>query len=322
MRRSTGLLLALAAALVLTLGATLATSQEDDRLLVVTSLQPTFSIASALAEGTSVDIVSVPARAVAMAAQPAIFGRANAERTALLAEADAVITVRSIWPDDPLFRLARAENIRVVEIDAATPVGAGSGVAQIARPASAPPWRAAAVPGVGLSPHVWLGPSNGIRMAEIVAADLVRLAPDDAAAIEANLRSFRAELQALKAEYEATLATLADVTVYALSDQFDYLLGEFGFFVDGHFLEQDIRWTAEDYAGLTEYLTTSGISVVIHQWQPAAEIVAAIEAAGATLLVLDAGDQGPANADGVTAAEGYEQLLRSNLDALRAALAD
>ena len=46
-------------------------------------------------------------------------------------QADAVIGVRSIWRDDPLYPMARRSNIRIVEIDAARPVdGALPGIAE------------------------------------------------------------------------------------------------------------------------------------------------------------------------------------------------
>ena len=90
--------------------------------------------------------------------------------------ADAVIGVRSLWADDPLYPIARRSNIRIVEVDAARPVdGALPGVAL--QPGTSD----------GLNSQPWMATNNMGRMADVRAADLVRLAPSAKPAIEANL---------------------------------------------------------------------------------------------------------------------------------------
>jgi hypothetical protein len=54
--------------------------------------------------------------------QPSYFSRGGASLAKAAQQADAVIGVRSIWRDDPLYPMARRSNIRIVEIDAARPV--------------------------------------------------------------------------------------------------------------------------------------------------------------------------------------------------------
>jgi ABC-type Zn uptake system ZnuABC Zn-binding protein ZnuA len=164
-----------------------------------------------------------------------------------------------------------------------------------------------------------LSPSNGARTADIVAQDLMRLAPADAPKIEANLVSYRRELLELKREYETKLAELADVTVYALGPGLVYLTTDLGIFVDGYFLKQDINWTDADLESFASYLEENDIRVVIHQWEPSEAIRAAIAKAGAQLVVLDLGDAGIVE-DGRLAADGYTRLLRANLEALYRAL--
>ena len=49
-----------------------------------------------------------------------------------------------------------------------------------------------------LDPHLWLGITNAESIAQSLGTELVRLSPEDAAAIDANLRDFRRQLQQLR----------------------------------------------------------------------------------------------------------------------------
>jgi ABC-type Zn uptake system ZnuABC Zn-binding protein ZnuA len=232
------------------------------------------------------------------------------------------VTIGKLWQADPLFVAARSANIRVVDVDATKPWSDTlEGIAVVLEPADDAAWSKRAEEGPARAPSVyfWLSPSNGARTADIVAQDLMRLAPADAPKIEANLVSYRRELLELKREYETKLAELADVTVYALGPGLVYLTTDLGIFVDGYFLKQDINWTDADLESFASYLEENDIRVVIHQWEPSEAIRAAIAKAGAQLVVLDLGDAGIVE-DGRLAADGYTRLLRANLEALYRAL--
>jgi hypothetical protein len=70
---------------------------------------------------------------------------------------------------------------------------------------------------------------------------------------------------------------------------------------------------------LTRYLEDHDIGVVIHKWMPSEAIAAAIDAAGAQLVVLESGDPGIV-ADDALAVDGLQQVLEHNLDAIVEAL--
>ncbi len=312
---------ALAALALLTLvaGASQAARQPGP-VTVVTALQPLYSIATALAQGTAITVKPVPATLPGMGQVTRILARANRTTDQTLEAADVVVAIASIWPEDPLFREARARNIWVVEIDAARPLGKGqASVALIAKPVTDVPWREAETGG-GDSPYVWFSPANAIRMAEIVATDFKRLAPDGAAAIETNLAAFTREFLGLKAEYEAKFLKVADPRVLSLTDRFAYLTNEAGVFVDGYFLEDDVRWTDADYAGFTRLLREREITRVLHHWEPSEGIMAAIAAAGAKLVILNDGETEPA--PGAPDPRGYQTMLRANLETLHRGFAD
>ena len=147
----------------------------------------------------------------------------------------------------------------------------------------------------------------------------MRLAPGAASQIKQNLASLRAEMLSLQTEYQLKLAELPDLTVAALAPEFVYLTNAFGIYVDSYFLKQDINWTDDDLMAFQRYLENDAIGVVIHKWEPDAPIAAAIENAGAHLVVLDPIDLGIEEADGI-APDSYQQLLRFNLEAVYEAL--
>ena len=287
---------------------------------VAAALQPTFSIASALAEGTEIEVRAVPASLPGMGGLDRAFKRPDATTVYGLQWADAVVTIGGVWPEDPLFTQARARNINVIEIDASRSLDvSGESVAQVATPQDSAPWRQPAPAATrGVSPYAWLSPTNGIRMAEIVAADFVRLSPEDEARIVANLAAFATRMQQLQASYEDRLLGAGGARIFALSDHFSYLTGAFGLFVEGSFTEQDVRWNEADFEGFRRVLVDQGITHVIHHWQPSEAIAQAIEAGGARLVVLDDGQKG-AGAESPDP-EGYQKTLRADLDALTQAL--
>jgi ABC-type Zn uptake system ZnuABC Zn-binding protein ZnuA len=286
---------------------------DGEGVLVLTALPATYGITSALAQGTAIRVENLPRDGRPMSAQARYFEKPGEEALALMREADAVVSIGKLWPEDPLFPAVRAQNIRVVNLDATEPFSRTMpGVALIRQPSGAAPWGPAAEPTQARpSIYFWLSPSNGARVAEIVAHDLALLSPRDAGRIAQNLAAYRRELFSLKRTYEEKLAALENVSVFALTPDFTYLTSDVGLFVDGYFVKQDIDWTPADLAGLTRYLKERGLRIVLHKWQPDEPIRKAIEAAGAQLVVLRTIESGTAS---------YYGELESNLASLFAAL--
>jgi ABC-type Zn uptake system ZnuABC Zn-binding protein ZnuA len=286
---------------------------EEKGVLVLTALPATYGITSAIAEGTSIRVENVPRDGRPMGALGRYFEKPGEDVLALMRSADAVVTIGKLWHEDPLFAAVRAQNIRVVNIDATEPFSRTlPGVALIREPDGAAPWGAGRVPEVSEaapSIYFWLSPSNGARVAEIVAHDLALLSPKDADRVTQNLAAYRRKLFALKRTYEDKLAGLENVTVFALTTDFAYLTADVGLFVDGYFVKQDIDWTPEDLAALSKYLRERKLRVVLHKWEPSEPIRQAVQEAGAQLVVLRTAETG-----------NYEAQLESDLSALFTAL--
>lgn len=304
------------ALLALLLGSQPAAFAEARKQQVLVALPAVYALTSALSDGTSIEAVRLPpGTAVPMESQASALSRLEAT---VFRQAAAVVTLGSLWRADPLYATARRHNLRIVEIDASRSWDTiKPGVAVTRMPSNDVPWAAARDVDGGLSPYAWLGPVNAMRMAALIAADLARLSPADAPRIERNLASLENRLRRLKANYGARLMDVPDLRVLSLANELIYLFGEFGIFVDGWFVRQDIDWSDTDRTALTRYLRERDIRVVVHKWPPDARIAQAIEDGGARLLILDTGNPGML----ADTASGYDALLSSNLDALLAAFA-
>jgi ABC-type Zn uptake system ZnuABC Zn-binding protein ZnuA len=288
--------------------------------LVLTGIQATYSIATALTAGTPIQVQNVPADGREMSMQKDYIGRRMESLAKLLSAATAVITITNAVPTDPLYRYAREANIRIVDIDAAIPWSLDRpGVALADTPASNVAWGKDpdAVEG-GTAPYFWLSVSNAIRMGDLIANDLTALFPESAPTIARNLDALKRSLLKLRSDYQDRLMQ-AGGDVFALTGDFVYLTHDMGLLVDGYFIKQDLRWSKEDLAGLTKHLREHDIRVVLHKWVPSDAIQDAVKAAGARLVVLDAGDPGIV-VDESLAADGLQQILRKNLEAVYSAL--
>jgi hypothetical protein len=233
-------------------------------------------LARALADGSQIEIASAAPAKLPYSRHPSYFsGRGAAALESLALKSDAVIGLRSIWPQDPLYPLARRANIRVIEIDAAQPIdGALPGLALQS--------------GDDVSSYPWLDPSNMGRMADIIAADLSRLTPGAEAALARNLARMRQELVSMAAQAQSALAGVDNVSVALLSDRLDYL-------VNGLSLEPALRdtrpeaqWNDESVQAYVDGLKAEDVAAVLHHREPAPAMRAAIEAAGVALVVVDA----------------------------------
>jgi ABC-type Zn uptake system ZnuABC Zn-binding protein ZnuA len=290
---------------------------------VLTGNQATYSLARALAKNTSIEVENIPADGREMSLLPDYIARRFDRLAPTFAAAAAVISLTNALPGDPLYRFARTANIRIIDIDAATPWSPSTpGVALAETPSSSVTWASDTdVAASATAPYFWLSVSNAIRMADIIAHDLSEIFPDAASELAANLDALKRSLLSLRGDYQNRLIEAGADTVFALTGDFVYLTNDMGLFVDGYFIKQDVRWTDADLAMLTRHLIDHDIKVVIHKWLPNEAIQAAVSSAGAKLVVLDTGDPGIV-VDRELAVDGLQKILASNLEAIAAALAE
>ncbi|MEN5305256.1 zinc ABC transporter substrate-binding protein [Pseudomonas sp. TWI628] len=242
---------------------------------VLTTLPVTHSLASALLDGTTVQLKRAAPANLPASRQPSYFSsRGGAGLAKAAQQADAVIGVRSIWRDDPLYPMARRSNIRIVEIDAARPVDG-------------------ALPGIAVSgddayaAYPWLNPSNLGRMADVLANDLERLAPAEKVRIQGNLAGLKRQLLELTASSQTQLAKVDNLSVVSLSERLGYLASGMNLDVVEQPLPADGKWDAAALQALGDNLKGQDVALVLDHRQPDAALAKVIEAAGAKLLVVE-----------------------------------
>ena len=257
-------------------GVAVTSSFAAEKVRLLASLPVTYGLGEALLKGTEVSLERAAPANLPGTRQSAYFsGRGAPALGKLASDADAVIGLRSLWPDDPLYPMVRRSNIRIVEVDAARPVdGALPGIA--VQPGMAD----------GLASQPWMASHNLGRMADVIAADLVRLAPADKAKIDANLAAIKQRLLKLSADSEKRLAGADNLSVVSLSEHFGYLIS--GLNLDGISTDArpDTEWTPEALKQLTTILKDNDVALVLHHSQPSDALKAAITEGGSQLLVL------------------------------------
>jgi ABC-type Zn uptake system ZnuABC Zn-binding protein ZnuA len=292
----------------------------QERPLVLTCLQSTYSFTSILSKGTSIKVSNLGPAGYLMGRLERYFKKHEKEVKDYAVRADAVITIRNVWKDDPIYIYARKWNIRIIEIDASKPFDpALTGVSILEVPDSC-----SLLPGTQtgkslrknhqtISPYIWLSLSNASKMLSIIAGDLKRLSPKDAAVIDKNLVTFKKELFRLRLKYENMFAELESLEVFGLTDVFPYFTNDLNLYAAGYFLKDDFYWTEEDLSNLKTRLQKDKIKVVIHKWEPKPEIIRAVKDAGAKLVVLNSMDP-VLEKEGRIDPDGYIKSMRNNLE--------
>ena len=258
--------------LVAAVGALLVASMvvAGEPVRVLASLPITYGLGSILLQGAEAQIIRAAPANLPASRQVSFFtGRGAGALEKAASNADAVIALRSLWPDDPLYPLARRSNIRIVEVDGARPVdGALPGIALRPDGANA------------LAEQPWLSINNLGRMADVIAADLTRLSPGDAEQIASNLAGIKQRLLALSATSESRLAELDNLGVVSLSPGFDYLTSS---------LNLEVIAVPDAEASLEAFklaIKDNDVRLVLTN-RPLQESVAhAVDDAGARLLIL------------------------------------
>lgn len=269
---------------LLTLSAAASTAEAQTTAVVATTAPTRLLVAhpvvaaltTALVRDTGIAVLRPVPETLPASRQLAFFtGRGAVGLGDAARQADAVVALRSIWPDDPLFPLARRQNIRLIEIDAARPLDASlPGMALQERQEAA----------VNALP--WLDPVNLGRMADVIASDVARLVPAARPRLQANVAALRQQVLSITAQSEARLATARNLAVFSLSDRLDYLVNGFNLDLAGADARADEAWTPEALAELTQRLRGASVAAVLHHRELAPALAQAVQQAGVRSIVL------------------------------------
>lgn len=85
----------------------------------------------------------------------------------------------------------------------------------------------------GLDPHAWLDPGNGRLWTQLIAAELSRLDPENAATYAANAEAALAAIDAADTQAAALLAPVEDRPFIAFHDAYGYFTAHYGLTMAG-----------------------------------------------------------------------------------------
>ncbi len=210
----------------------------------------------------------------------------------------AVLSLRSIMPEDYLYIALRRSNIRIVEIDAAHPLNPTLTAVGTIRNDE------------GVNPYIWTSPNSVIRSTEIIGKDLIELFPNNAEQITANIQKLRTEIRVLKSEYDQKFLELERFEVAVIDNSFDYLLMDINLFVTLD-LPSELKCTADDLDQLRTGAEHETFSAIVNGWVPFGEINTIAEENGVSFAVLNKGVPGFQQMD-----NGIVSFLRNNLEAV------
>ncbi|WP_206056725.1 metal ABC transporter substrate-binding protein [Nocardioides sp. GY 10113] len=167
-----------------------------------------------------------------------------------------------------------------------------------------------------VDPHFWLDPLRMAEVGDAVADQLAEIDPDHADEYAANAAALRDDLTALDEEYADGLASCERDTVVVSHDAFSYL-EKYGVHVAAIAgLSPDAEPTPADLAELHDLIRTDGITTVFSETLAPKQLAESLaRGTGVETAVLDP-------LEGLTeetSDEDYLSLMRTNLEALRAA---
>ncbi|MEX5305241.1 metal ABC transporter substrate-binding protein [Kocuria sp. CPCC 205258] len=168
----------------------------------------------------------------------------------------------------------------------------------------------------GEDPHFWLDPERLAAVATEVAHELAEVDPDNAATYESNAEELATELAALDEEFAAGLATCERDTIVVSHEAYGYLADKYDLeqvAIAG--LDPDTEPSPARLAEIGEVVEAEGVTTVFSESLVNPKVAETLAAEhGIETAVLDpVENQSDESAD-------YQQVMRSNLEALRTAL--
>jgi ABC-type Zn uptake system ZnuABC Zn-binding protein ZnuA len=168
----------------------------------------------------------------------------------------------------------------------------------------------------GADPHIWQDPGNAQRMAANIERGLAAAEPADATAFAANLAAYTKELEALDAEVERQIDSLANKKVVTNHDAFGYYLDRYGLELVGSVIpsfDTSAELSGRDIRDLVAKIEATGVKAIFSETSLPPRTAETIgREAGVKVVVgenaLYGDDLGQPGSDGDT----YLKMIRHN----------
>ncbi|EHI78958.1 hypothetical protein HMPREF9093_00772 [Fusobacterium sp. oral taxon 370 str. F0437] len=269
--------------------------------IVITSIQPLYSLTSYLTKGTDIKVYTPFGSDISMTTSKEAI-REEGFDLSVAKKAQAVVDIAKVWPEDVIYGKARMNKINIVEIDASYPYDEKMTTIFFNDYSNGK-----------VNPYIWTGSKNLVRMVNIISRDLIRLYPQNKAKIEKNVTKFTTDLLKLENEANEKLLSVDNASVISLSENLQYFLNDMNIFAE--YVDYD-SITAENVANL---IKDKGTKVVISDRWLKKNVIKALKDAGGEFVIINTLDI-PMDKDGKMDPEAILKAFKENTDNLIEAL--
>ena len=269
--------------------------------IVITSIQPLYSLTSYLTKGTDIKVYTPFGSDISMTTSKEAI-REEGFDLSVAKKAQAVVDIAKVWPEDVIYGKARMNKINIVEIDASYPYDEKMTTIFFSDYSNGE-----------VNPYIWTGSKNLVRMVNIISRDLIRLYPQNKAKIEKNVNKFTNDLLKLENEANEKLLSVDNPSVISLSENLQYFLNDMNIYAE--YVDYD-SVTAENIANLVR---DKGIKVVISDRWLKKNVIKALKDAGGEFVIINTLDI-PMDKDGKMDPEAILKAFKENTDNLIEAL--
>ena len=269
--------------------------------IVITSIQPLYSLTSYLTKGTDIKVYTPFGSETSMTMSKEAI-REEGFDLSVAKKAQAVVDIAKVWSEDVIYGKARMNKINIVEIDASYPYDEKMTTIFFSDYSNGE-----------VNPYIWTGSKNLVRMVNIISRDLIRLYPQNKAKIEKNVNKFTNDLLKLENEANEKLLSVDNPSVISLSENLQYFLNDMNIYAE--YVDYD-SVTAENIANLVR---DKGIKVVISDRWLKKNVIKALKDVGGEFVIINTLDI-PMDKDGKMDPEAILKAFKENTDNLIEAL--
>lgn len=269
--------------------------------IVITSIQPLYSLTSYLTKGTDIKVYTPFGSETSMTMSKEAI-REEGFDLSVAKKAQAVVDIAKVWSEDVIYGKARMNKINIVEIDASYPYDEKMTTIFFSDYSNGE-----------VNPYIWTGSKNLVRMVNIISRDLIRLYPQNKAKIEKNVNKFTNDLLKIENEANEKLLSVDNPSVISLSENLQYFLNDMNIYAE--YVDYD-SITAENVANL---IKDKGIKVIISDRWLKKNVIKALKDAGGEFVIINTLDI-PMDKDGKMDPEAILKAFKENTDNLIEAL--
>jgi len=269
--------------------------------IVITSIQPLYSLTSYLTKGTDIKVYTPFGSDISMTMSKEAI-REEGFNLAVAKKAQAVVDIARIWPEDVIYGKARMNKINIVEIDASHPYDEKMTTLFFSDYSNGK-----------VNPYIWTGSKNLVRMVNIIARDLIKLYPQNKAKIEKNITKFTADLLKIENEANEKLLAVGEAEVISLSENLQYFLNDMNIYTEY------VNYDSVNAQNIVKLIKDKGIKVIVSDRWLKKDAIKALKEAGGEFVIINTLDI-PMDKDGKMDPEAILKAFKENTDNLIEAL--